>query len=721
MDTVSVSSTSGDCFIAPTHTGKITITSADGYDGKLDLMAVEHFHFGGDTEFNNIGIIANEVVLSAGNHTVTMGEGLEMSSPSAEIYRGGHTYCGAKIHLAAYAPCETANITCEAAGGRLNVYSGEYWSVSAWYGENVTITGGETFISFDTQTEKEKIWVRYLCPGLYGMTIDSTLSCAGSEVTLLIESGVNTAELYRFTKNHFSGSMTVNWLLKDSAQGNATAFIAKDFYPTNEAECRLNVFVEQTNIAAKSCAQLLVHGMADMYGGDNSGKAELSCYCDMKETHKIEPQSDGRLICFYCGFEQCRHLYTTETLCEPATCTSQAYYKLTCDDLCGEVSYYYKGEYDPTNHSTTLRRMVGMTDAQSAEVYCSACNGYISSYNVNDDTVYVSNYDDFYTVMNEAAMRASVFGTAKMVLDISVGVPASYNTPYYDGMITITGKPLWFKESPRRFYMNGDVIFENITFRTNSSTAGMVICAQNHKLVMGEGIVMGNVGTIPTEEGFSDCNCVKMYIVGGFEGVNGNTMNTDITIRSGDYWYVGGWNYNASTNDGVGRITIGKTNPNDKLQVFYLCPFSRGNGFITKEAESTIIVDGDLYVKRFYLTTLNDATTGINYITNIVLKGDITGYNEEIPDLPFDLRGCPVPYPDTVVNVYTDNRVATAVEDSYVFFGHPDGAYSRDPSLTRLGASVRNYSYTDYCEDNLGGHLDSDIDTLCDKCGYAMS
>ena len=275
---------------------------------------------------------------------------------------------------------------------------------------------------------------------------------------------------------------------------------------------------------------------------------------------------------------------------------------------------------------------------------------------------------------------------------------------------------MWFREPPRRFYMNADVTFEDITFRTNSATAGVVICAQNNKLVMGEGIVMGNVNTIPTEDSFPDCNCVKMYVVGGFEGRNDNVMNTDITIRSGDYWYVGGWNYNASTNDGVGKITIGKTNPDDKLQVFYLCPYSVGDGYITRQAESTVIVDGDLHVKRFYVTTMNKATTGIRYTTNVVLKGDITGLNKDMPSLQYDVYGCPSPFPYTVINVYTDTRVATAVDDSDVFC-----ITEGDISLRRLGATVNEYDYTQYCTEHLGGHIDSDTDTLCDECGYNMN
>lgn len=90
-DAVPVTATSGDCYIEPTHSAKITVTSAPDANGALDLTGIEHFHFSGETEWNNIGISANEVVLTADNNIVTMGQGLAVSSPSQDSeYRGGH-------------------------------------------------------------------------------------------------------------------------------------------------------------------------------------------------------------------------------------------------------------------------------------------------------------------------------------------------------------------------------------------------------------------------------------------------------------------------------------------------------------------------------------------------------------------------------------------------------------------------------------------------------
>lgn len=88
---VPVTATSGDCYIEPTHSAKITVTSAPDANGVLDLTGIEHFHFSGETEWNSIGILANEVVLSADNNIVTMGQGLAVSSPASDTeYRGGH-------------------------------------------------------------------------------------------------------------------------------------------------------------------------------------------------------------------------------------------------------------------------------------------------------------------------------------------------------------------------------------------------------------------------------------------------------------------------------------------------------------------------------------------------------------------------------------------------------------------------------------------------------
>ena len=70
--------------------------------------------------------------------------------------------------------------------------------------------------------------------------------------------------------------------------------------------------------------------------------------------------------------------------------------------------------------------------------------------------------------------------------------------------------------------------------------------------------------------------------------------------------------------------------------------------------------------------------------------------------------------------VFRRIRPSTAVADSYVFFGHPDGTFARDNALDRLDATVNAYSLGDFCTAKRGGHQDADTDGICDLCGSAQ-
>ena len=750
LDTVTVSATEGDCFIAPTHTGKITVTSAPEHDGALDLTGVKHVHFGGETEWNDLEIIANDVVLSADNYPVTMGEGLVMSSPSDEVlYRAGHEYCAARVHLTSYAVGNTADVACTRAAGKLYVHSGEYWSVSTWYGGAVTVSGGRAELHFGTKNSTDSLWVRYLCPGLFGAPVGQGLTSTTAKVAVFVEDGLNTAEPFRFTQNSFSGSMTVYWMLYAPVQGDATVLAPQDCYPDADATCTVNVCTMPSTAAMREHAAALMRGSENVYKGSHYGTS-FALYC-AAVGHTYVEQEDGWMLCTLCGGKMCRHRTSEYEIFKSANCQETGEKRLKCTDVCGaylaaaetipldysvhttiKTSYDYNAEYTGLRCVDCDTLITTIDGTPKADVYVGKSTGTpISGANIEQYTDYSAQigcsaaypFANFEDAMRYAAMALKHCDTATIHILDDAYVPSGYITPILDGTLTITGGTLHFDGEEKFFRMAGDVTFENITFMSTNYTDEdfTLICARNHKLVMGEGIVMGNADTVATEGDFPDCNSVKMMVVGGFNGTSDYEMETDITIRSGDYWYIGGWNYNASTNDGTSKITIGKTNDADKLQVFYLSPFSRGDGYITAPAEGTVIVDGDVQVKRFTVTTLNNATTNIQYKTNIVLCGNIIGINEQNPLLGYDVYGCPPPYPLTTIDLYVDSRVATAVEDSYVFLGHPDGTYARDVSLDRLNATVNAYTYAEYCTAVLGGHADADNDSLCDRCGCAIS
>lgn len=755
-DAVPITATSGDCYIEPTHYAKIKVTSAPDANGALDLTDIKHFHFSGETEWSKIVIVASEIVLTADNNIVTMGHGLTVSSPASDTeYRGGHRFCGAKLHLATYAPCDTANRNITVAGGRLNVNSGEYRSISAWYGDSVTLSGGTAEIRFEEQTATDAVWVRRLCPGLIGTQPDAVLTLTGqTAVKSIVLDSINAVEVYRTTQHTLDGTLFVSWLLHDSIQGNATAVTARNCTFAKDATCSMDVHANETDTFADASATLLLRN-APRIG--TYSRQPLSAY---PHTHEIKTMPDGRLVCTICNYEQCRHRMQKKVEVAAATCTSYAVYQLYCGDICGEPLLNADGTYQTVSGSTyDYNNHVGKAKytatSTTVNFICEDCNrqcATLSGDRIGDRIIlgeggidYLSDAQlptngsplHFATCSNLVrflrAAKSCRNGNLTIEIRGSVEVPNGLTMPVVNGHVTIEGADenavLYFDCYTKRIRLSDDTTFRNIGFcSTNASGGGIVITGQNHKLVMDEGIrVQRRSGILQTPAGAKTAIVTDLYVIGGFSGSDaisgdmGKYICGDVTVRSGYYRYVGGFNFNSSTNDGNSKITIGRTNPSDTLHTEYLCPFSRGDGYLYEHAECTIIVDGYLNVDRFYVTTLNKATDSGDYITNIVLCGDIHGYNAEVNKLKFDIRGTNENDPLTTVNVYTDARVATAVQDSYVFIGNPNGSIAYDPTLDRLCATVNAYSYEDYCQVNLGGHFDADNDTLCDKCGYDMS
>lgn len=129
IGTVPVQPNRGQCFAEPTHTAPITVTGAPGEDGALDLSALAHYHFGGNTEWRELRLLTDETVLSAEGWNVTLGTGITVSAADG----------GAGLRLTLGCVCKNVNADGTAVNGTLLVRSGEYESVSTWYGGAVTV------------------------------------------------------------------------------------------------------------------------------------------------------------------------------------------------------------------------------------------------------------------------------------------------------------------------------------------------------------------------------------------------------------------------------------------------------------------------------------------------------------------------------------------------------------------------------------------------------
>ncbi|MBQ4556173.1 MAG: dockerin type I repeat-containing protein [Clostridia bacterium] len=264
-----------------------------------------------------------------------------------------------------------------------------------------------------------------------------------------------------------------------------------------------------------------------------------------------------------------------------------------------------------------------------------------------------------------------------IILD-SAEIPENYITPVFYDTITVRGGTL---VTNGRLLLGGNMIFENITISNNKA---LVLAAQEHKLVMDEGITVKG----------SD-----IYLVGGYESsLNSNSdipatgYATDITIRSGTYYAVGGGNrFLDGAYSGTIKMTIGKTNPDDILKftstlVTGSLNYDGGDG-----VTATVIFDGDVDSIATY-RPVGHAAAGVEgrFDVDIVVQGSAV-----IGTGSADVRGH-----DFTLNVYADTRV--------------DGA--EDFAAAIIGAD-NVQPYKRYCLKIKGTHPDNNADKICDNCG----
>ncbi len=337
------------------------------------------------------------------------------------------------------------------------------------------------------------------------------------------------------------------------------------------------------------------------------------------------------------------------------------------------------------------------------------------------------------------AIAAEIKNTdAKITISGKAVLKDTFETPKTDRTIIVTGGNFHYGGeliANRHLNLGGPIVFENLTFTSAATEAR--INAQNNKLVMGEGIVMANASASAktnSELPFA-VNNVKMFVSGGFYHSIPDTMNTDISIRSGEYYVVSGWNATNSKDatQGTAKITVGKTNANDTLKICDLVAFSTvAQTRLTADSTVTVIIDGDVDIGRLMMSEREKTTNTVaaNYITHLVIRGNISASYRNAYKAPYGFDVTGGSHTDDSLGyhtffIYTDGRVDGAVLAEHAFFG--GNGYIADDTLTTGGykpvsdggdVTMTQHTYMEYCATYMGGHADgNDADTLCDECG----
>lgn len=357
------------------------------------------------------------------------------------------------------------------------------------------------------------------------------------------------------------------------------------------------------------------------YVATNTEGHYKTCYCGYETEKEVHSFVDK--ICTVCGASACAHDggKTYKGAKTKATCVSGGIDIYTCD-LCGS-EIEVASEKDSENHSPSIEIKVG---SGKVNFVCADCEAVCLSRTETD--IYVSEngasvftkdnietvgsestpYASFEDAMVHAAAVASEGASVNVHIVDSASVPTDYVSPEYDGEITVSGGNL---STANVFSLGGALTVENITLTPSKAT---VFEAKENKLVMGEGIKMGN--------------SAAMYVVGGYDShfsssadVPTHGFSTDVTIRSGKYSYVSGGNRDMKAEyRGEIKLTAGKTNPSDTLTVTkILCTASLGDDYAT-EAKLTLTIDGGI----------NFAGTGILYVLSGSQRGERCNFDADI-------------------------------------------------------------------------------------------
>ena len=423
-------------------------------------------------------------------------------------------------------------------------------------------------------------------------------------------------------------------------------------------------------------------------------KHKYACYCGDVKFTEGHTFVDG--VCDKCGAEDipCPHENKYEIVENAATCAAVGSKYEFCPDCQTIVSENMEIALDPDNHTGTLT----MVYENGAVTYlCSDCGAAAYTDNSLLDAVYVSHtgaelkgnvssqigtranpFKNFTDAMQYAALAGK--DVTVTILD-TAEVPEKYHTPAFDNTITVTGGTLI---THTRFIMHGPMVFEHICFKDSGNP---FIAAQEHKIVMGEGITVSG-GAI--------------YLVGGYE--NGTASNsdipaagysTDVTVRSGVYHAIAGANrYLGGTYSGDTKVVLGKTDPDDTLKITSSLAVAGFNSEGGDGVNSTFIFDGDIdEIASFYPISHASNATG-RFDIDIVVRGGAA-----LDKTKVIYRGA-----NATVNVYCDSRV--------------NGA---DELAATITDADQVQPYRRYCLKVNGEHPDANMDGICDNCGASTA
>ncbi len=286
-----------------------------------------------------------------------------------------------------------------------------------------------------------------------------------------------------------------------------------------------------------------------------------------------------------------------------------------------------------------------------------------------------------------------IIGNYRVPLNKEGTARSAFIEPAHSGRITVRGydsSSVLLFAGVYEYHLSGDTEIRDIKISSGAYTGGINICARGYHLTMGDGLVMHSTATLSGEVG------TKVYLMGGCvpgaEREEYLSRDNHITVKSGSYWFIGGFNRGIDkTSTGKATIEIGGA-----VHTRFLIAGSTGTSSFVSPSGCDIYVIGDISISN-QISMGNQNSDVASFDTNLMIKDGKITFTGKYVDYNARKRL-------TSLDIYVNKESASAVSTyTELFAGYGD----------------REGSIADYCKNENGGHEYSD--GVCSVCGVSKA
>ena len=295
---------------------------------------------------------------------------------------------------------------------------------------------------------------------------------------------------------------------------------------------------------------------------------------------------------------------------------------------------------------------------------------------------------DAFTALGKDGGEIVIVGTATLPKNPIGTSQNAFVEPEHAGKVILRGADknavLLFRGT-YQYHLGGETEIRDLTLSSGSYTLGIDIAARGYHLTMSEGLTMHSTDKVSGENG------TKIYLYGGCRaGVPRSgyeSRDTHLTVKSGTYWFIGGFNRNMNvTSTGKATVEIG----GDVYTRFFVAG-STGTSSFVSPAGADIFVIGDITISQ-QLSLGNQNSVVESFDTNLILRGGTVTFTGSVTDYTARQKL-------TSLDIYVNDTSASAVQTyAKLFAGYGDSEGTLES----------------YCTAELEGHAyENGVCTIC--------